>query len=175
MMGSSMFSILILVLLFAVMYFLMIRPQKKREKETKEMRASIAVGDEIVTIGGLCCKVVKTKDESIVVQVGPDKVKMEFMRWAVSKISKQGSGHVAKASVDDYDEVSDAEKQEARKSKPKRMKKAAVVEEAEEVKEAVAEEAEAAAEKAETVAEEASKAAEEAEKVAEEVAEESAE
>ena len=46
-------------------------------------------------------------------QVGPDKVKMEFMRWAVSKISKQGSGHVAKASVDDYDEVSDAEKQEA--------------------------------------------------------------
>lgn len=166
--GSSMFSILILVLLFAVMYFLMIRPQKKREKETKEMRASIAVGDEIVTIGGLCCKVVKTKDESIVVQVGPDKVKMEFMRWAVSKIVKQGSGHVAKASVDDYDEVSDAEKQEARKSKPKRMKKAAVVEETEaveEVKEEVKEEA------IEAPAEEAVQAAEEAEKVAEEVAE----
>ena len=167
--GSSMFSILILVLLFAVMYFLMIRPQKKREKETKEMRASIAVGDEIVTIGGLCCKVVKTKDESIVVQVGPDKVKMEFMRWAVSKIVKQGSGHVAKASVDDYDEVSDAEKQEARKSKPKRMKKAAVVEEeteaVEEAKEEVKEEA------AEAPAEEAVQAAEEAEKVAEEVAE----
>lgn len=167
-MGSSMFSILILVLLFAVMYFLMIRPQKKREKETKEMRASIAVGDEIVTIGGLCCKVVKTKDESIVVQVGPDKVKMEFMRWAVSKIVKQGSGHVTKASVDDYDEVSDAEKQEARKSKPKRMKKAAVVEETEaveEVKEEVKEEA------IEAPAEEAVQAAEEAEKVAEEVAE----
>ena len=167
-MGSSMFSILILVLLFAVMYFLMIRPQKKREKETKEMRASIAVGAEIVTIGGLCCKVVKTKDESIVVQVGPDKVKMEFMRWAVSKIVKQGSGHVAKASVDDYDEVSDAEKQEARKSKPKRMKKAAVVEETEaveEVKEEVKEEA------IEAPAEEAVQAAEEAEKVAEEVAE----
>lgn len=166
--GSSMFSILILVLLFAVMYFLMIRPQKKREKETKEMRASIAVGDEIVTIGGLCCKVVKTKDESIVVQVGPDKVKMEFMRWAVSKIVKQGSGHVTKASVDDYDEVSDAEKQEARKSKPKRMKKAAVVEETEaveEVKEEVKEEA------IEAPAEEAVQAAEEAEKVAEEVAE----
>ena len=166
--GSSMFSILILVLLFAVMYFLMIRPQKKREKETKEMRASIAVGDEIVTIGGLCCKVVKTKDESIVVQVGPDKVKMEFMRWAVSKIVKQGSGHVTKASVDDYDEVSDAEKQEARKSKPKRMKKAAVVEETEaveEVKEEVKEEA------IEAPAEEAVQAAEEAEKVAEEVEE----
>ena len=89
-----MFSILILVLLFAVMYFLMIRPQKKRERETKAMRAGIGVGDEIVTIGGLCCKVVKTKEESIVVQVGPDKVKMEFMRWAVSKVVKQGSGQV---------------------------------------------------------------------------------
>jgi len=163
-MGSSMFSILILVLLFAVMYFLMIRPQKKREKETKEMRASIAVGDEIVTIGGICCKVVKTKEESIVVQVGPDKVKMEFMRWAVSKIVKQGSGHVTKASIDDYDEVSDAEQQEARKSKPRRMKKAAVVEEAEEVKEAAeeAKPAEADAEAAVEAAEEAAEAAKEA-------------
>ena len=158
-----MFSILILVLLFAVMYFLMIRPQKKRERETKAMRAGIGVGDEIVTIGGLCCKVVKTKDESIVVQVGPDKVKMEFMRWAVSKVVKQGSGHVEKVSVEDYDEVADAEKHEAKKSKPKRMKKAAVVEEeaveaVEEVKEAAEEavpEVEEAVEKAEEAVEEA--------------------
>ena len=56
-MSGSMFSILILVLLFAVMYFLMIRPQKKREKETNAMRAGVQVGDEIVTIGGICCKV----------------------------------------------------------------------------------------------------------------------
>ncbi|MBE6045241.1 MAG: preprotein translocase subunit YajC [Clostridiales bacterium] len=165
-MGSSMFSILILVLLFAVMYFLMIRPQKKREKETKAMRASLAVGDEIVTIGGLCCKVVKTKDESIVVQVGPDKVKMEFMRWAVSKVVKQGSGHVEKASVDDFDEVADAEKKEARKSKPKRMKKAAVVEEVEEAPEVVEEVKEAE----EAVVEEAAAAAEEVAEVAEEAA-----
>ena len=165
-MGSSMFSILILVLLFAVMYFLMIRPQKKRERETKEMRASIAVGDEIITIGGLCCKVVKTKDESNVVQVGPDKVKMEFMRWAVSKVVKQGSGHVEKASVDDFDEVADAEKKEARKSKPKRMKKAAVVEEVEEAPEVVEEVKEAE----EAVVEEAAAAAEEVAEVAEEAA-----
>ena len=161
-MGSSMFSILILVLLFAVMYFLMIRPQKKREKETKAMRASLAVGDEIVTIGGLCCKVVKTKDESIVVQVGPDKVKMEFMRWAVSKVVKQGSGHVEKASVDDFDEAADAEKKEARKSKPKRMKKAAVVEEVEEAPEAVEEVKEEAVEEAAAVAEDVAEVAEEA-------------
>ena len=129
-MGGSMFSILILVLLFGVMYFLMIRPQKKREKETNAMRAGVQVGDEIVTIGGICCKVVKTKEETIVVQAGPDKVKMELMRWAVSKIIKEGSGRMERTSVDDYDEVADAEQQEVRKSKPKRMKKAAVVEEA---------------------------------------------
>ena len=161
-MGGSMFSILILVLLFAVMYFLMIRPQKKREKETKAMRAGIGVGDEIVTICGICCKVVKTKEESIIVQVGPDKVKMEFMRWAVSKVVKQGSGHVEKASVDDYDEVADAEKNEAKKSKPKRMKKAAVVEEA-------------APEPVEEPAEEAAVAADEIAEVAEEAVEETAE
>jgi len=144
------------------MYFLMIRPQKKREKETKAMRAGIGVGDEIVTIGGICCKVVKTKEESIVVQVGPDKVKMEFMRWAVSKVVKQGSGHVEKASVDDYDEVADAEKNEAKKSKPKRMKKAAVVEEA-------------APEPVEEPVEEAAVAADEIAEVAEEAVEETAE
>jgi preprotein translocase YajC subunit len=158
-----MFSILILVLLFAVMYFLMIRPQKKREKETKAMRAGLGVGDEIVTIGGICCKVVKTKAESIVVQVGPDKVKMEFMRWAVSKVVKQGSGHVEKASVDDYDEVADAEKSEAKKSKPKRMKKTAVVEETapEPVEEPVEEAANEAVEAAEEIAEAAEEAVEE--------------
>lgn len=160
-----MFSILILVLLFAVMYFLMIRPQKKREKETKAMRAGLGVGDEIVTIGGLCCKVVKTKEESIVVQVGPDKVKMEFMRWAVSKVVKQGSGHVEKASVDDFDEVADAEKHEAKKSKPKRMKKAAVVEE--EAAEAVEEVKEAAEEAVPEVEEAVEKAEEAVEEVAE--------
>ncbi|MDO4834511.1 MAG: preprotein translocase subunit YajC [Bacillota bacterium] len=135
--GSSMFSILILVLLFAVMYFLMIRPQKKREKETNAMRAGVQVGDEIVTIGGICAKVVKTKEESIVVQVGADKVKFEMMRWSVSKIVKEGSGHTAK-DIDDYDEVEESAANEAKKSKPKRMKKAAVVEDAEE---AVAEKA----------------------------------
>ncbi len=153
MMGGSMFSILILILLFVVMYFLMIRPQKKREKETNAMRAGVQVGDEIVTIGGICAKVVKTKEESIVIQVGADKVKMEVMRWSVSKVVKKGNGRIEKA-ADDYGEAAEAEENESKKSKPRRMKKAAVVEEpSEEVAEAPAEapetEVEEAAEKAE--------------------------
>jgi len=137
--GSQMMSIGILVLLLIVMYFLMIRPQKKREKETNAMRASIQVGDEIVTIGGICAKVVKTKEETIIVQVGSDKLKFEMMRWSVSKVVKQGPHHVER-SADDYDEVADAEQSEERKSRPKRMKKAAPVAEdaAEPVEEAPA-------------------------------------
>ncbi|MGN0702323.1 MAG: preprotein translocase subunit YajC [Lentihominibacter sp.] len=148
-MGGSMFSILILILLFVVMYFLMIRPQKKREKETNAMRAGVQVGDEIVTIGGICAKVVKTKEESIVIQVGADKVKMEVMRWSVSKVVKKGSGHIEKA-PEDYSEVAEAEEKESKKSKPRRMKKAAVVEEpAEEAQEAPETEVEEAEETAE--------------------------
>ena len=60
-------SLIPLVILLGVMYFLMIRPQNKRDKETKAMRNSIEVGDEIVTIGGICAKIVKTKETTVIV------------------------------------------------------------------------------------------------------------
>ena len=68
-MGGTMMTIIPLLLLIVIMYFLMIRPQKKREKETTAMRNSVQVGDEIVTIGGICGKIVKTKDETIVITI----------------------------------------------------------------------------------------------------------
>ena len=138
-MGGTMMTLVPLILLIVIMYFLMIRPQKKREKETTAMRNSVQVGDEIVTIGGICGKIVKTKDETIVIQVGSDKVKMEMMRWSISKVTKEGSGH-NRATTDDYEEIGDAEEKEVRKSKPKRMKKAAPVVEEEPAEEAKAEE-----------------------------------
>ena len=58
---QGMAGILPLILLLLIMYFLLIRPQKKREKQINAMRSSIQVGDEIITIGGICGKVVKTK------------------------------------------------------------------------------------------------------------------
>ncbi|MBR6224822.1 MAG: preprotein translocase subunit YajC, partial [Firmicutes bacterium] len=81
---ATLVQFLPLVILIAVMYFLMIRPQRKKDKAINEMRRSLTVGDEIVTIGGIVGKIVKTKDETIVIQVGADKIKMEMMRWAVS-------------------------------------------------------------------------------------------
>ncbi|MDY6038069.1 MAG: preprotein translocase subunit YajC [Eubacterium sp.] len=82
-------QILMLVVFIGLMYFLLIRPQKKKEKEINNMRNSISVGDEIVTIGGICGKVVKTKDDTIVIQVGADKIKFEMKRWAVSTVENR--------------------------------------------------------------------------------------
>ena len=120
--GSIWVTILPLVILLAVMYFLLIRPQKKREKEVNAMRSGVQVGDEIITIGGICGKVVKTKDESLVIQVGADKVKFEIMRWSVSKVVEEGKKSKAAAS--------DEEQAPKKAAKPKKLVKAAPAEEA---------------------------------------------
>lgn len=112
-------SIILLVVMILVMYLLLIRPQKKREKETTAMRNAVRVGDEIITIGGICGKVVKTKEESIVIQVGADKLKFEMMRWSISKVVN-GSEPAAK-------KVEEPVEEETKKAAPKRMEK--VVEE----------------------------------------------
>lgn len=59
-----------MVLIIVLLYFMMIRPQRKREKETKEMINALKVGDKVVTIGGICGKVVKIKDEFVVLETG---------------------------------------------------------------------------------------------------------
>ncbi len=135
---NGMASIIPLIILLLVMYFLLIRPQKKREKEVNAMRSGVQVGDEIITIGGICGKIVKTKEESLIIQVGADKVKFEIMRWAVSKVVEEGK-KPANGKPEKYE--ADEEEAEVKKAKPKRMKKAAPVEEpVEEVVEEAAEE-----------------------------------
>ena len=79
------------------------------------MRNSLQVGDEIVTIGGICGKIVKTKDDTIVIQVGADKVKFEMMRWAVSSVTSS-SKTASKSNVVEEDE-------EEKKIKPKKLRK----------------------------------------------------
>ena len=76
--------ILMLVGLLVVMYFVMIRPQKKQEKEQNDMRNNLAVGDEITTIGGITGKVISIKDDKFVLETGADQVRIEFAKWALS-------------------------------------------------------------------------------------------
>jgi len=111
-------QVIILVVFIGAMYFLLIRPQKKKEKEVQAMRNNLRVGDEIITIGGIRGKVVKTKDDSFVLMVGADKVKFEMMRWAVSSVEKHGTA--SKSFI---------EEEEPKKAMPKRLKKAEKAEE----------------------------------------------
>lgn len=68
--ASGLMPIIMMVAIFALMYFMMIRPQRKKEKETKAMIDALVVGDKIVTIGGICGKVVKIKDDYIFIESG---------------------------------------------------------------------------------------------------------
>lgn len=81
--GSNWMSIGFLVLMLVVMYFVMIRPQRKRQKEEAQMRNNLRVGDEITTIGGICGRVLQVKEDSLVIETGADRSKMTIKKWAI--------------------------------------------------------------------------------------------
>jgi len=87
--GPDMKSLWIFFIAFmAIMYFLMIRPNQKREKERREMLNSLAKGDKVVTTGGICGTVVGLTDKSVVIKVSDEPiVKIEFLRAAVSRVA----------------------------------------------------------------------------------------
>ena len=68
----------------AALYFIMIRPQRKKSKEEKKMRENLQVGDEIVTIGGLMGKVVHVTDDTVTFETGEDQVRSQVTKWAIS-------------------------------------------------------------------------------------------
>jgi len=81
-------SLLPFAVMIAVFYFLIIRPQRKREKENRKMLESLKVGDNVTTIGGICGKIVAIRDDILTVEVGTDKVKLVFERWAIRSVDK---------------------------------------------------------------------------------------
>lgn len=117
--GSTWSTILLMVALFAIMYFVMIRPQKKKQKEEQEMRDSIQIGDEITTIGGICGRVVTVKEDSLVIETGADRNKMKITRWAIQ--TNNTADDRLKAEREAQAAAKEAEK--AEKSKGKRSKK----------------------------------------------------
>ena len=82
--GTLLAQFLPLVVLIVVFYFVLIRPQRKRDKQEREMRNSISVGDEISTIGGFIGRVVSIKDDKLVIETGADQVRIELAKWAMS-------------------------------------------------------------------------------------------
>ncbi len=73
-----------LVVMFAIFYFILIRPENKRKKEAEQMRSSVKNGDKVVTIGGICGVVVDVKEDKFVIESGADRVRIEFAKWGLS-------------------------------------------------------------------------------------------
>lgn len=83
---ESLFSIGLIVVMFVVLYFFMIRPQKKQERETNEMRNNLKVGDEITTIGGIIGKIISIKEETVMIESGHDRTKIRILKTAVRNV-----------------------------------------------------------------------------------------
>ena len=108
--------IFMLIGMFALMYFMTIRPQKKRQKEEQEMRNAVEVGDEITTIGGICGRVVSVKDDTIVLETGSDRVKIKFKKYAIQ------TNHTANEKIQAEREAAKAAMQEKKEKKSKKNK-----------------------------------------------------
>ena len=77
-------TIIMMVVMVGIFYFLLIRPENKRKKEAEQMRSAVKVGDRITTIGGITGTIVNVKDEKFVLETGADQVRIEFAKWAIS-------------------------------------------------------------------------------------------
>ena len=82
--GGLTSTILMLVVMLGVFYFMLIRPENKRKKEQEQMRSELKSGDQITTIGGITGTVVSVKDDKFVIETGADQVRIEFAKWALS-------------------------------------------------------------------------------------------
>ena len=106
-------SIIMIVAMLGIFYFMLIRPENKRKKEAEQTRNSVKTGDEIVTIGGIVGKVVSVKDDKIVLETSADQVRIELMKWGIS------SNETAVAAAKE-----EAKKRQEAKAKAKAAKKA---------------------------------------------------
>ena len=84
-------SMILLVLMFGLLYFFMIRPENKRKREAENLRNSLVVGDEITSIGGITGTVCAVKESTIVIETGADRVRIELTKWAVSTKNGQAA------------------------------------------------------------------------------------
>ena len=111
--GGLASPLIMMVAMFAIFYFMLIRPENKRKKEAEQMRSAVKTGDKITTIGGIIGTVVDVKENNIVIETSADQVRIELAKWAVS--SNETASEKAKV---------EAKKAEEAKAKAKAAKKA---------------------------------------------------
>ncbi|HET7103414.1 MAG TPA: preprotein translocase subunit YajC [Terracidiphilus sp.] len=89
--GGSTLPILLPLLLIPVLYFLMIRPQQKRQKNWQHMLSSIKTGDRVTTAGGIRGVILSIKEDVIIIRVAPDNLKLEVAKNAIASVTTQDS------------------------------------------------------------------------------------
>jgi preprotein translocase subunit YajC len=83
--GSVIYMAVSIGLMIAVFYLFLIRPQKKKDKEAKNMRESLQIGDEVTTIGGIVGIIVRKSEDTVVIETGGDRSKIRVKIWAISE------------------------------------------------------------------------------------------
>ena len=103
-----------LLVMVAVFYFMIIRPENKRKKEAEQLRSNIKNGDKITTIGGITGKVVDVKEDKFVIETGADQVRIEFAKWALStnETAAEAAKEAAKKAEEDRAKAKAAKKAE---------------------------------------------------------------
>ena len=81
--NETIYSQIMMVAVFAIMYFILIRPENKRKKAAEQMRDNLSLGDEIVTIGGMTGKIVQITEETVTFETGEDRVRIQIKKWAI--------------------------------------------------------------------------------------------
>ncbi len=81
-------SLIMIIPMIAVFYFMIIMPQKKRDKKTREMLNALNVGENIITIGGIVGKIINIKDDELTIETSIKRTELVIMRWAVKEIVK---------------------------------------------------------------------------------------
>ncbi len=102
--GSMASSIIMFVAIIAIFYFLIYRPQKKRDKEAKAMISAMKKGDRVVTIGGIHGTIITVKDKTVVVKVD-DSARIEFSKEAISSVTSKDAVKTAPQKKDDKKEA----------------------------------------------------------------------
>jgi preprotein translocase subunit YajC len=95
--GSSFYTMLPILLFIPLLYFLMIRPQQKRQKQWQSMLSSIKSGDRVTTAGGIRGVILSIKDDSIIIRVAPDNLKLEVAKSAIASVTTQDNASDSKS------------------------------------------------------------------------------
>lgn len=114
--GGGLISFLPLIIMIAIFYFGLIRPQKKREKKISDMRESLSIGDEILTIGGIRGKVIQVKPDIVTIETSGLNTRLELQKWGIQAVeNKRNVSASSKESTKKSDDVKEEDKKEAKK------------------------------------------------------------